>query len=218
MGQDLEKIEKAYDAIAAEWAREFAGEHEKKPKDREILQRFAQEIGDRAPVWDLGCGPGNTTEFLKNLGVNVSGLDLSEKLLEQARAGHPGIFFQRGNMLRLEFEDESIAGIVAFYAIIHLSKEQVRAAFREVFRVLQPDGRCLLTFHIGDETRHIDEFLRKKIDIDFMFFATDFITGCLEDTGFTKVEAIEREPYPGVEYESRRAYVFARKPAASCLE
>lgn len=44
-----------------------------------------------------------------------------------------------------------------------------------------------------------------------MFFTTDFISGCLKKSGFEKTEIIEREPYPGVEYESRRAYVFARK-------
>jgi len=45
-----------------------------------------------------------------------------------------------------------------------------------------------------------------------MFFNTDFILGCLKEIGFKKIEAIEREPYPDVEYESRRAYVFAKKP------
>lgn len=218
MGQNPGKIEKCYDAVAAEYAKEFAGEHEKKPMDREMLRRFAREIGGRAPVWDLGCGHGDTTAFLKGLGLEVSGLDLSERLLEQARAYHPGIRYQKGNMLELEFGDGSIAGATAFYAIVHFSEEQVRAAFREVFRVLRPDGRFLLTFHIGDETRRIDEFLGKKIEIDFMFFATDFITGCLGDAGFREIEAIEREPYPGVEYQSRRAYVFARKAAAACFK
>ena len=45
-----------------------------------------------------------------------------------------------------------------------------------------------------------------------MFFTSDFISSCLEECGFEKIEVIEREAYPGVEYESRRAYVFARKP------
>ncbi len=85
--------------------------------------------------------------------------------------------------------------------------------FRETFRVLQPSGLFLFTYHIGDETLHIEEFLGKKIDIDFMFFNTDFISGCLQDCGFTKIELIEREPYPDIEYESRRAYVFAKKPS-----
>jgi len=106
---------------------------------------------------------------------------------------------------------------VAFYAIVHFSKEQVRAAFREIFRVLKPRGVFLLSFHVGDETVRVDEFLGKKIEIDFIFFATDFIAGCLDDAGFRKIEAIERESYPGVEYQSRRAYVFARKPAGAGL-
>ena len=208
----MNKVENLYDTVAKEYAETFSGEHEKKPKDQEILHRFSQEIGDRQPVWDFGCGPGQTSKYLKNLGIEISGLDLSEKILEQARTIHPEIHFRKGNILDLEFDNSSIAGIVAFYAIVHFTKEQAGKAFREVFRVLQPDGIFLFTFHIGEETIHIDEFLGKKVDIDLMFFTTDFIFNLLTDSGFEKIEMIEREPYPGVEYESRRAYVFAIKP------
>jgi len=212
MGENLNKVEHLYNTLAKEYAKTFSGEHEKKPKDQEILHRFSQEIGDRRPVWDFGCGPGQTTKYLKNLGIEISGLDLSEKILEQARRICPEIHFRKGNILELEFESDSIAGVVAFYAIVHFTENQVGTAFREVFRVLQPGGIFLFTYHIGEETVHLDEFLGKKVDIDFMFFTTDFIFSCLKDSGFEKIEIIEREPYPGVEYESRRAYVFATKP------
>jgi ubiquinone/menaquinone biosynthesis C-methylase UbiE len=212
MGQNLDKVETLYDTIAKEYAEAFSGEHEKKPKDREILRRFAQEIGGRRPVWDFGCGPGQTAKYLKSLGIEISGLDLSEKILEQARILHPEINFWKGNILALEFDDDSIAGIVAFYAIVHFTEEQVERAFCEVFRVLQPGGIFLFTYHIGEETIHIDEFLGKKVDTDFMFFTADFIFRCLKGSGFKEIEIIERDPYPGVEYESRRAYVFAKKP------
>jgi len=212
MEQDLNKVEHLYDTVAKKYAETFSGEHEKKPKDQEILHRFSIKIGDRRPIWDFGCGPGQTTEYLKNLGIEISGLDLSEKILEQARTIHPGIHFQKGNILEFEFDNDSIAGAVAFYAIVHFTEEQVKIACREVYRVLKPGGIFLFTYHIGKETIHVEEFLGKKIDIDFMFFTTDFIFSCLNDSGFEKIEIIEREPYPGVEYESRRAYVFAIKP------
>lgn len=201
-----------YDILAKEWVKAFSDEHDKKPKDQEILHMFSQKIGVRTPIWDFGCGPGNTTKYLKDLGVEISGLDLSEKILIQAKTNHPEIHFQKGNILNLDFNNDSIAAIVAFYAIVHFTDKQVRIAFREIFRVLQPGGIFLFTYHIGEETIHLDEFLGKKVDLDFMFFTTNFISSCLKDSGFEKTDIIEREPYPGVEYESRRAYVFAQKP------
>jgi len=214
MGQDMNKVERQYDALAREYAEAFSGEHDRKPMDREMLRRFSREIGDRGPVWDLGCGPGQTAKYLKDLGVEVSGLDLSGKILEQARTIHPETNFRKGNILELEFDSGSIAGITAFYAMVHFTEAQVETALREVFRVLQPGGLFLFTFHIGEGTIHLKEFLGRKADIDFMFFTSDFISRRLKGCGFEKIEIIEREPYPGVEYQSRRAYVFASKPAA----
>lgn len=212
MGRDPDEVNKQYDMLAKEYGDAFSGEHAKKPMDREVLRRFSREIGDGRPVWDLGCGPGQTAKYLKDLGVEISGMDLSEKMLEQAGIRYPGIPFRKGNLLDLEFENDSVAGVVSFYAIIHFTKEQVETAFREVFRVLRPGGLFLLAFHAGEKTIHVEAFLGKETDLDVTFFTTGFIARCLEKTGFAGTEIIEREPYPGVEYPSRRAYVFAVKP------
>jgi ubiquinone/menaquinone biosynthesis C-methylase UbiE len=211
MDQDASKIAGMYDSVAKEYAEQFFREHDMKPLDREILQRFSQLVKGKNPVWDFGCGPGQTTRYLADLGVEISGLDISAESLNQAGKLHPDIYFQKGNLLDLEFEDRSIGGIVAFYAIVHFSQKQVERAFREIWRVLRPGGIFLFTFHIGDETIHVTEFLGKETEVDFMFFETDFISRCLQRVGFDKIEVIERDPYPDVEYQSRRAYVFAWK-------
>jgi SAM-dependent methyltransferase len=115
----------------------------------------------------------------------------------------------------LDIPDRTLAGIVAFYAIVNISKEFLPLVFRQMERVLQPGGLLLLAFHIGDEALHEEELWGRAISMDFFLFPTLEIQGFLEAGGFAIEEAIERMPYgPDVEYQSRRAYIFARKPGS----
>ena len=208
----LGSIRGSYDQLADEYARRIYGELSGKPFDREMLNRFAAEVSGRGEVCDMGCGPGQVARYLRDAGVAVFGLDLSPKMLEQARQLNPDISFREGNMLALDLPDESLAGIAAFYAIVNIPKEHLPLVFREMKRVLQPGGLLLLTFHTGDEVSHEDELWGRKISMDFFLLRAEEIRGYLEAAGLTVEEILEREPYaPEVEYQSRRAYIFARK-------
>jgi len=81
----------------------------------------------------------------------------------------------------------------------------------EIRRVLQSSGLLLLAFHTGNEVLHEDELWGQKISMDFLLFQPSEIGLELEKAGFNIEEIVEREPYPDVEYPSRRAYIFARK-------
>ena len=77
-----------------------------------------------------------------------------------------------------------------------------------------PAGLLLLAFHLGNETLHPVELRGQPISMDFSFFHPSPICKQLETAGFEAEETIQREPYaPEVEHQSRRAYIFARKPA-----
>ncbi|HEV3437293.1 MAG TPA: methyltransferase domain-containing protein [Gemmata sp.] len=212
MEQTSDHIRACYDTVAREYAERFADELAYKPLDRELLSRFASEVSGRGEVYDLGCGPGQTTAFLHAHGASVCGLDLSADLVREARQRHPDIKFERGDMLALPLADDSLAGVVAFYAIVHLLPAGLRRALEEMHRVLRPGGRLLLAFHIGKGSIHVDEFLGRSVSLDFVFFNPQDVADELVQAGFVAVETIERDPYPEVEYQSRRAYLFARKP------
>jgi SAM-dependent methyltransferase len=115
-------------------------------------------------------------------------------------------------MMSLDIPDGTLAGVAAFYAIVNLPKQSLPVIFREIHRVLRPDGLLLLAFHTGDEVLHEDELWGQKISMDFLLFPPFEIKLDLESAGFMIEDVIEREPYPEVEYQSRRAYIFARKP------
>jgi ubiquinone/menaquinone biosynthesis C-methylase UbiE len=119
-------------------------------------------------------------------------------------------------MMALDLPNGGLAGIAALYAIVNLPKESLPAVFREMERVLQPGGLLLLAFHTGDEALHEDELWGRPISMDFFLFQPSVIRRYVEAAGFTIGDTIEREPYaPEVEYQSRRAYIFARKPGSS---
>jgi SAM-dependent methyltransferase len=212
MEQSSDHIRTCYDGVAREYAERFTGELANKPLDRELLDRFASEVRGCGLVYDLGCGPGQTTAFLHACGVKVCGLDLSGDLLREARQRHPGLEFYAGDMLALPLADASLAGVVAFYAIVHFAPAELRRALAEMHRVLQPGGLLLLAFHVGEGAIHVEEFLGRPVSLDFVLFNPHVVTGELVRAGFEAVEVIERDPYPEVEYPSRRAYLFAGKP------
>ncbi len=211
MEQSARHIEACYNAVAREYAERFADELAHKPLDRELLRRFAAEVRGRGQVYDLGCGPGQTTAFLHDCGVSVRGLDLSAELLREARKRHPDIEFVVANMLSLPLADSSLVGVIAFYSIVHFSRGELLRAVQEIHRVLCAGAHLLLAFHIGEGSVHVDDFLGRAVSLDFVFFDPELIRDELVRAGFAAIEVIERDPYPDVEYPSRRAYVFARK-------
>lgn len=211
MNQFREQYQAGYDAVAAEYAARIFDELQHKALDRELLDRFALQVQGAGPVCDLGCGPGHVARYIHSRAVDVFGIDLSPRMVELARELNPGIEFRQGDMTSLESADDSWAGIAAFYSIIHIAPELMVETLRELRRVLKPNGLLLLSFHIGSESIHLDEWWGHKVSVDFFFLDPKTMVSQLIDAGFEVEETIEREPYPDVEHQSRRAYIFARK-------
>lgn len=203
-------IQSSYDLIADEYVRRIFDELDHKPLDRELLDRFAERVRDRGPVLDIGCGPGIVARYLRHRQVQVTGVDLSLGMVERARALNPGIDFVQGDMRSLDVPDGALGGIVGFYSIIHIPPDDVVAVLRELRRALRPDGLLLLSFHIGSEPVHLDEMWGHRVTLDFFFFETEPMKAYLREAGFEVDDTIERDPYPEVEVQTRRAYLFAR--------
>ena len=213
MNKPLLNTQTSYDQVAAEYAEKFKDEMDDKPFDRDCLDRLAREVGSLGPICDLGCGPGQIARYLHRQGVHTLGVDLSPRMIAEAKRLNPEIRFHQGDMLSLPDADNSWGGIAAFYCILHIPREQIVSALREMKRVLEPGGILLLTFHIGDEVKHLDEWWEKPVNLDFAFFQPEEMEDWLKEAGYEFEETLVREPNPDVEVATRRAYVFARKPA-----
>jgi SAM-dependent methyltransferase len=206
-----DSLRDAYDLACDAYARKFIHELDYKPFDRELLKEFAALVGPQRPVLDLGCGPGHTTAHLTSLGLAATGVDLSPRMIETATTTFLQSRFEVGDLFALRFESSSVAGILAFYCIVHLTADDVVPALAEMFRVLRGGGALLLSFHIGSQMVHVENFLETSANLDFTFFEPLEVEAALRKVGFTSIDVRVREPYES-EYPSKRCYIFAHKP------
>jgi ubiquinone/menaquinone biosynthesis C-methylase UbiE len=214
-----ERVRVSYDAVVDAYVERVHDELRHKPLDRALLTAFAEQVqsthGPGATACDVGCGPGHVGAFLVEHGLEVTGIDLSPGMVERARALHPEMRFSVGNMTALDIPDGSFHGVVAFYSIIHLGSDvEVRAALAAFHRTLADGGFLLVAVHLGehgDAIVHSDDMLGVSVDLDFHFFDLDRLAGAIEEAGFEVPARLVRTPYEGVEVQTRRGYLLARK-------
>ncbi|MFN8538315.1 MAG: class I SAM-dependent methyltransferase [Thermomicrobiales bacterium] len=159
MGERSAELRASYDRVAGEYAARIADELAQKPFDRALLDQLAAEVGGRGTICDLGCGPGQVAGYLHERGAAACGIDLSPAMVAEARRRHPGIDFQQGDIGDLAgVPDRAFGGVAAFYSLIHIERERMVTALREIGRVLRTDGVLLAAFHVGDHVLHLDEW------------------------------------------------------------
>ncbi|HEY2671043.1 MAG TPA: class I SAM-dependent methyltransferase [Rugosimonospora sp.] len=145
----------SYDTVAVSYADQLRDALAGEPYVRAILALFADLVrtAGGGPVADVGCGPGLVTAHLRELGVDAGGIDLSPAMIEVARREHPGVRFEVGSMTDLNLADDSLAGLLAWFTLIHVPDDEVPAAFAQFRRVLRPGGTLLLGFYVGEGSR-----------------------------------------------------------------
>lgn len=199
-----------YDAVAETYAAQFADELAGKPLDRALLAALAEQAPP-GPAADLGCGPGQAAVHLRGHGRPVVAMDLAPGMGLAARRRAPGLPFAAGSLLALPLQDASVAAITCLYAVIHLEPGDLPTALGEMRRVLLPGGLVLLSFHVGEEVRHVDEWFGADVDLDFRFLRPAVVTSALEGANLDVRAVVERAAY-AEEVQTRRCYLLAGRP------
>ncbi|WP_042391301.1 class I SAM-dependent methyltransferase [Streptacidiphilus melanogenes] len=145
----------SYDTLAPAYADHVRDLLDQTPYERAILAVFAElaRADGGGPVADVGCGPGRITAHLAGLGVDAFGIDLSPAMIEVARREHPALRFEVGSMTDLDLAEASLAGVVAWYSLIHIPDHEIGSVLARFHRALRPGSPLLIGFHVGDDVQ-----------------------------------------------------------------
>jgi SAM-dependent methyltransferase len=181
----MEKVRQAYTSVAELYIGLFGTSHQVHADD---LAFIARHLASRpGTVLDLGCGPGHLSGYLRSLGVDATGIDMVPEFIAHAQAAHPSVEFQLGSMERLDVANHSVAGILAWYSLIHLPPQNLDGVLTEFRRAMAPSGTLVLGLFDGDEVAAFDH----KVVTAYRW-PVDEISERLTRAGFTEVERLQR--------------------------
>lgn len=207
-----------YDAVAEPYAEMFRFALQDSPLDRALLAGFAELVAQHpdAELLEVGSGPGHVAAHLHGLGMSIRGIDLSPAMVDLARREHPELTFDVGEMSALDVPNDSLAGLVAWYSIIHIPPAQLPTVFAEFRRSLRDAGHLLLAFQVGDDVLHFDEAFGRHVSLDFRRIQPDTVKALLDDASFDLTAELVRAPDTASAAQPiPQAFLLARKrPAA----
>jgi SAM-dependent methyltransferase len=176
----------AYSLRAAEYIELLGSMTAVHPSDYQLVSTWASQLDGQ--IIDAGCGPGHWTNLLVQQGHDARGVDLVPQFITHAKASYPLVNFSIGSIDSLDAESGSVAGVLAWYSLIHHEPDTVRVALREFNRVLEPGGTLLVGLFEGTMLEQFAHAVTPAYRWPVDRFALE-----LDATGFDVVESHVRK-------------------------
>ncbi|MFT5484287.1 MAG: ubiquinone/menaquinone biosynthesis C-methylase UbiE [Halieaceae bacterium] len=171
---------------------------------------------------EVGCGCGAFLYDACQAGVTVSGIDLSEKLLEAARSVLPNGEFTRAEASEIPFEADTFDAVISHSVFQYFeSEDYARQVILEMARVARSDTGRIAILDVNDEAK-CDDFHRiragsigaeayraKYQDYPHRFYRQAWFIDNLESAGFEVIT--EDQAIDGYLNSAFRFNVFASR-------
>lgn len=117
---------------------------------------------------DVGCGTGSLVKFMRRLGIEAYGLEISDFALEFA---HQEIkpYLKKGDIVNIPYPDNSFDLVLTFDVLEHLERSKIKKAIRETVRVskkyilhkIYTKENCWINFFHRKDFSHLSVFSKR---------------------------------------------------------
>lgn len=164
-----------------------------------VLDRLKEFHVPGTSVLDAGCGPGGPASYLNQLGFDITGIDVSQSMIDYCEKSIPGEF-QKADMTTWE-PNRTFGAIVSLYSLFQLSHRKTYSTIFKYASWLRPDGTLILATIpaedlVDDMTmakmkgqyveRYAAPFMGRRIECTLI--TTTGWLGMLQDAGLTIVD------------------------------
>ena len=195
---------RSYDEIADKYVALY-------PYPSERINRFAKLIPKNGKILDAGCGPGFDTQYLAKRGFDLTGIDLSPKMIELAKKRVPQATYLNTDIRSLDFQPETFDGILAVYSLCYVPKTNIAKVLKDFHNFLKPNGFFYFAFQEGEsrETIH-PESLKPGNNLFLNIMSHAEVKNLLKTTGFKTIYLFSRPPQDK-DINFNKYYIIAQK-------
>lgn len=196
----------SYDASAEKYAKNTENFHPK-----EEAEKFLSLLPKKAKILDIGCGPGRDAKLFLSHGFDVTGIDISSKMIQVAKENAPGGSFQVMDIESLNFPSETFDGIWANNSLLHIPKKNMPFVFQKMCEALKPNGILYVSLKQSEESEALMPDSRYKgLEKFWAFYDQSELLTLLNKTNFQIIDTnIVEKKRP---YETHNLIrIFARK-------
>jgi cyclopropane fatty-acyl-phospholipid synthase-like methyltransferase len=176
-------VSEGYDAIGetfAEWRERIVGD----PRD-EWAEDLASRLHEGARVLELGCGSGSPETRRLAQRFAVTGVDISPRQVERARAAIPEASFIVADLTELELPAASYDAVASFYVFNHVPRDLLAPLLGRIQEWLVDGGWLLTAFGISDMEGWTGNWLGAPTF--FSSFPAEVNSRLVREAGFTLV-------------------------------
>lgn len=151
---DLDTVRDSYDRVADNYVQMVTttgiGDIRTHPWLKAAVDAFADTVAPIGPVLDVGCGPGTVTAYLAERDIEVSGVDLSPRMIDHARRLYPQCTFTVGSVTDLDLRSASLGGVLGWWSLFNLPRHILPVVLASFAAALRPGGQLIIATHVGD--------------------------------------------------------------------
>ena len=154
---------------------------------------FLSYLSAQDSILDVGCGSGRDAKYFTEKGFGVTGVDLSEVMIEVAQENAPQASFVIQDIEEMEFPEQSFNGIWASASLLHIPKNKMKTVLTDLYSFLKDEGVFFISLKEGEgEALHLDHRYG-GLEEFLSFYKEDEIVSFLEEAGFT---IVDQHTYP----------------------
>ena len=178
---DKDVVRRGYDGVAET----YAAERSKEGRGIDILDEFLRPLSKSARILDVGCGQGEPVLCKLSASATAIGVDFSRAQLGLAIENAPGASLIQGDMTRLPVRDNAFDAITTYHSLIHVPINEHRTVIDEFARVLQPNGRLLLSEGPNEWSGTNPDWLESDVEMQWDIAGAEATREHLRNAGFT---------------------------------